>query len=73
MAGKAVIDQCYKSMPPHPSLRHFTCGISGISQWTGTEAKHMEKVFVGAVADLIPSEAMKAATAVLDFIYLAQY
>ncbi|KAG8977745.1 hypothetical protein FRB95_001462 [Tulasnella sp. JGI-2019a] len=60
-------------MPPHPSLHHFNCGISGISQWTGTEAKHMEKVFVGAVADLIPPEAMKAVTAILDFIYLAQY
>ncbi|KAG8986965.1 hypothetical protein FRB94_002347 [Tulasnella sp. JGI-2019a] len=73
LAGKAAIDQCYKSMPPHPLLQHFNCGISGISQWTGTEAKHMEKVFVGAVVDLIPSEAMKAITAILDFIYLAQY
>ncbi|KAG8976512.1 hypothetical protein FRB94_002606 [Tulasnella sp. JGI-2019a] len=33
----------------------------------------MEKVFVGAVADLIPAEAMKAVTVILDFIYLAQY
>ncbi|KAG8978585.1 hypothetical protein FRB93_010952 [Tulasnella sp. JGI-2019a] len=73
LTGKAAIDQCYKSMPPHPLLRHFNHGISGISHWTGTEAKHMEKVFVGAVADLIPSEAMKAVTAILDFIYLAQY
>ncbi|KAG8989484.1 hypothetical protein FRB94_014364 [Tulasnella sp. JGI-2019a] len=73
LTGKAVIDQHYKSMPPHPSLCHFSCGISGISQWTGTEAKHMEKVFFGAVADLIPAEAMKAVTAIPDFIYLAQY
>ncbi|KAG9024375.1 hypothetical protein FRB95_011609 [Tulasnella sp. JGI-2019a] len=73
LAGKAAINQHYKSIPPHPSLCHFNCGISGISQWTGTEAKHMEKVFVGAVADLIPPEAMKAVTAILNFIYLAQY
>ncbi|KAG8977590.1 hypothetical protein FRB93_011882, partial [Tulasnella sp. JGI-2019a] len=75
MAGKAVINQCFKSMPPHPSLCHFSCGISGISQWTGTEAKHMEKVFIGAIADLlgVPSDAVKAASAILNFIYLAQY
>lgn len=73
MAGKEKIDQRYKSMPHHPSLRHFTNGLSGISQWTGTEAKHVEKVFIGAVADILPSQAMKAVTAILDFIYLAQY
>ncbi|KAF8583074.1 hypothetical protein K439DRAFT_1647351 [Ramaria rubella] len=51
------------SMPSHPSLRHFKKGISMISQWSGTEYKNMEKVFVGLISGAIPSEALHAAQA----------
>lgn len=33
----------------------------------------MEKVFIGAISDVEPAEATKAARALLDFIYFAQY
>ncbi|KAJ7876761.1 hypothetical protein B0H14DRAFT_3436508 [Mycena olivaceomarginata] len=37
-------------MTPHPTLHHFTRGISLTSQWTGNERKNMEKVFLGILA-----------------------
>ncbi|KAJ7099888.1 hypothetical protein B0H15DRAFT_919987 [Mycena belliarum] len=48
--GKLEIDQRFRQMPDHPGLRHFKNGISSVSQWTGTENKEMEKVFLGLVA-----------------------
>lgn len=44
------VDQWFKCMPAHPELRHFKKGVSLVSQWTGTEYKNMEKVFLGAIA-----------------------
>lgn len=73
LVGSEVIDARYKAMPAQPGLWHFKQGISGISQWTGTEAKHMEKVFIGAISDAAPSEAVRAAHALLNFIYWAQF
>ncbi|KAF8510439.1 hypothetical protein JB92DRAFT_2831560 [Gautieria morchelliformis] len=61
------------AVPSHPSVRHFKKGISSISQWSGTEYKNMEKVFVGLMAGALPPQALKAARAVLDFVYLSQY
>ncbi|KAJ7786770.1 hypothetical protein B0H14DRAFT_2630191 [Mycena olivaceomarginata] len=48
--GQLVVDQRFRQMPDHPGLRHFKNGISSVSQWTGTEHKEMEKVFLGLVA-----------------------
>lgn len=73
LAGKKEIDARFKAMPPHPALRQFRQGVSTIKQWTGNEYKQMERVFLGAIAGLIPVKAAKAARAILDFIYLAQY
>ena len=44
------VDRRFRSMTPHPALRHFKKGISLTSQWTGTEHKNMEKVFLGVLA-----------------------
>ncbi|KAF8574212.1 hypothetical protein K439DRAFT_1649838 [Ramaria rubella] len=67
------IDTHVQAMPPHPSLRHVKKGISTILQWLGTEYKNMEKAFVGLISGAVPSETVRAAHALLDFIYLAQY
>ncbi|KAJ7679897.1 hypothetical protein B0H17DRAFT_1161225 [Mycena rosella] len=48
--GKLEIDKRFREMPDHPGLRHFKNGISSVSQWTRTEHKEMEKVFLGLVA-----------------------
>ncbi|KDQ05571.1 hypothetical protein BOTBODRAFT_122570, partial [Botryobasidium botryosum FD-172 SS1] len=73
LAGEKEIDQRFKCMPRHPKLRHFSKGISHLSQWSGTEAKEVEKVFVGLVQGAIPEEAVEATRALLDFIYVSQY
>ncbi|KAJ7906533.1 hypothetical protein B0H13DRAFT_1880510 [Mycena leptocephala] len=48
--GQVEVDERFRQMPDHPGLRHFKNGISSVSQWTGTEHKEMEKVFLGLVA-----------------------
>ncbi|KAG5649390.1 hypothetical protein H0H81_004151 [Sphagnurus paluster] len=58
-------------MPSHPGLRHFKNGISNVSQWTGTEHKEMEKVFVGLVAIGVDERVVKSVQAIIDFVYYA--
>lgn len=67
------IDARFQAMPPHPSLRHFKKGISLITQWTGTEYKNMEKVFLGVIAGIAPSKVVHANRGVLDFIHYAHF
>lgn len=46
----AEMDARFISMSKHSDLRHFKNGISLTTQWTGTEHKNMEKVFLGVLA-----------------------
>ncbi|KAI0688819.1 hypothetical protein C8Q76DRAFT_772033 [Earliella scabrosa] len=74
--GADELDQRFKAsvaMPAHHALRHFKCGISLVTQWTGTEYKHMEKVFIGAITGTCPLPVMCAVRAVLDFIFYAHF
>ncbi|KAJ7912610.1 hypothetical protein B0H13DRAFT_1874597 [Mycena leptocephala] len=48
-------------MSPHPCLRHFKKGISLTTQWTGTERKNMEKVFLGILANATDEKLQLAA------------
>ncbi|KAF8993058.1 hypothetical protein BDQ17DRAFT_1392721 [Cyathus striatus] len=57
------VDERFKAMTTHQALRHFKKGISLTSQWTGTEHKNMEKVFLGILT----------VKGVLDFIYYAHF
>lgn len=72
LVKKVVLDQRFQGMPRHSSLRHFSRGISTVKQWTGTEYKHMERVFLGTIAGAAPNEATRAVRAFLDFLFLAQ-
>lgn len=69
VVGEKEVDARFRSMPSHPDVRHFKNGISSVSQWTGSEFKAMEKVFISVVAGAAPERAVGAARAVLDFIY----
>jgi hypothetical protein len=71
--GDKEIDKRFKVMAHHPSLRHFKKGISMISQWTGTEYKNMEKVFLGIIAGAAQPALVRAARGILDFIYYAHF
>ncbi|CDO78221.1 hypothetical protein BN946_scf184887.g9 [Trametes cinnabarina] len=74
MEGSAQeVDRRFKAMPKHSDLRHFKNGISLVSQWTGTEYKNMEKVFLGVVAGAADKHVVCAVCAILDFIYLAHF
>jgi hypothetical protein len=67
------IDQRFKTMARHPSLRHFKKGISLTTQWTGTEYKNMEKVFLGTLGGAANPQVIRCIRALLDFIYYAHF
>ncbi|KAK7029714.1 hypothetical protein R3P38DRAFT_3314401 [Favolaschia claudopus] len=71
--GKEELDARFRAMTPHPSLRHFKKGISLTSQWTGTERKNMEKVFLGVLANTTDPAVQRAAKGALDFIHYAHF
>ncbi|KAJ3557367.1 hypothetical protein NM688_g1510 [Phlebia brevispora] len=70
---KDEVDRRFMAMTAHPDLRYFKKGISFISQWTGTEYKNMEKVFLGVVAGAAEPDVVRAVRAVLDFVYYAHF
>ncbi len=71
--GSDEVDRRFKAMLKHLDLRHFNKGISLVSQWTGTEYKNMEKVFLGVVAGAGDERVTRTVRAVLDFIYYAHF
>ncbi|EIW75743.1 hypothetical protein CONPUDRAFT_131960 [Coniophora puteana RWD-64-598 SS2] len=71
--GEEEIDRRFKSMPSHPSVRHFNKGISVLSQMTGTEYKNIEKVYLGALIGVVDLRVHRAVQAILDFIVLASF
>ncbi|KAJ7076071.1 hypothetical protein B0H15DRAFT_791005 [Mycena belliarum] len=68
LVGEKEVDARFRAMPSHPDVRHFKNGISSVSQWTGSEFKAMEKVFISVVLGAVPEDAAGAARAILDFI-----
>ncbi|KAJ7574249.1 hypothetical protein C8J56DRAFT_1126202 [Mycena floridula] len=62
------VDARFMAMPHHPTLRHFKKGISLVSQWTGTEYKNMEKIFLGILAEATDVKVIHVVHALLDFI-----
>lgn len=73
IVGEKALDECFAAMPESHGLRHFKRGVSLISQWTGGEAKELEKLLLGALAGRASSDIQKAARGLLDFTYYAQY
>ena len=71
--GEEEVDRRFRSMSPHPSLRHFKKGISLTTQWTGTEHKNMEKVFLSVLAGATDPAVLRAVRGILDFIYYAHF
>ncbi|KAJ7456365.1 hypothetical protein B0H11DRAFT_2321662 [Mycena galericulata] len=73
-AGEAdEIDQRFRAMTPHPSLRHFSKGISLTTQWTGMERKNMEKVFLGILANATDPAVQLSVRGLMDFIFYAHF
>ncbi|KAJ7609663.1 Zn-finger domain-containing protein [Roridomyces roridus] len=72
LIGSDELDARFKAMNFSPGLRHFKKGISSISQWTGTEHKEMQRVFVGVMAGAVSNDVLTVIKALIDFIYYAQ-
>ncbi|KAG2355977.1 hypothetical protein BDR07DRAFT_1538284 [Suillus spraguei] len=58
IVGEEGMDTQFKTMPDYPGLRHFKKGISSVKQWTGTEHKEMQRVFLALLAGSIPSQVL---------------
>ncbi|KAI0342014.1 hypothetical protein BDW22DRAFT_1331469 [Trametopsis cervina] len=72
VVGDDELDRRFKAMANVPGIRHFKKGISHVQQWTGTEYKEMQKVFVTLVAGAVNSEVLTVVQTLIDFIYYAQ-
>lgn len=73
LMASGELDRRFKSVPSHPSLRHFSKAITHTTQWTGTEYKMMEWVFIGVVGGSVnDNHTIEAARALLDFTFLTQ-
>lgn len=73
IVGDSEFDQRMRQLPKFPGFRHFTQGISKISQWSGKEHKDLQRYFLGAAMGCINPDMTKAIRAELDFIYTAQF
>ncbi|KAI0361041.1 hypothetical protein OH77DRAFT_1443024 [Trametes cingulata] len=71
--GKAELDRRFQALSEMHGVRHFKRGVSLISQWTGSEAKELEKVLLGAMLGCGEPRVLQAARGLVDFVYFAQY
>ncbi|KAH9164605.1 hypothetical protein EDB89DRAFT_2116238 [Lactarius sanguifluus] len=77
--GAAEVDARCRSLPPNHHISLFTSGISTLSQLSGKQHKDICRFLLGLIIDLalpgrqLPSRLIRAARALLDFVYLAQY
>ncbi|KAF8574011.1 hypothetical protein K439DRAFT_1649881 [Ramaria rubella] len=67
------IDNCFRQLPKTPGYRHFSGGISKISQWSGREWKDLECNFLPVIYGVQSANAIIATHAELDFIYHVQW
>ncbi|KAJ7017893.1 hypothetical protein C8F04DRAFT_978280, partial [Mycena alexandri] len=70
--GEKELDARFKAMNAFAGLRHFKKGISTVSQWTGTEHKEMQRVFLGVLAGAVNAKVLTVVKSLIDFIYYAQ-
>ncbi|KIK24337.1 hypothetical protein PISMIDRAFT_10321 [Pisolithus microcarpus 441] len=70
--GEKEIDAQFQAMTHYPALRCFKKGISSVSQWTGSEHKEMQRVFIGLLASAVDDRILVVAHSLLDFIYYVQ-
>lgn len=73
LATLSELDAHFERMPSHTGLRHFSHGISKLSQWTGVEAKHVERIFLGVIAGAVTPSVFQATRAIMDFIYYTSF
>ncbi|KAJ6486356.1 hypothetical protein DFH09DRAFT_1457204 [Mycena vulgaris] len=73
LLGEDEFDARFKAMHTHAGLRHFKKGMSSVTQWTGTEHKEMQRVFLGVLAGAVSARVLTVVKSLIDFIYYAQF
>ncbi|KZV99339.1 hypothetical protein EXIGLDRAFT_592623, partial [Exidia glandulosa HHB12029] len=73
LAPARELDARIQRLPLAHGLRHFKNGISKLSNIQGSEHKAIYAQLLGCVHGIVPDKAVRAVTALLDFIYIAQY
>ena len=69
-----LINVCEDLLQSYLAFVIFLKEFPEISQWSGRRAlKDLQRVFLGACLGAVPSAAIKAIRAELDFIYTAQW
>ncbi|KAG9123583.1 hypothetical protein FRC07_014660 [Ceratobasidium sp. 392] len=71
LMGEGDMDRRFKAMTRYHDTRYFSRGISGVSQWTGREAKEMARVFLSVIDGAVPVKAVHAARALINFMFIA--
>ncbi|KAH8976821.1 hypothetical protein EDB92DRAFT_2012952 [Lactarius akahatsu] len=77
--GAAEVDARCRSLPPNHHVSLFPNGIASLSQISGKQHKDICRFLLGLVLNValpggqLPSRLIRAARALLDFVYLAQY
>ncbi|KAJ7797100.1 hypothetical protein B0H14DRAFT_3549113 [Mycena olivaceomarginata] len=67
----ADIDRRIAITPPFPGLRHFPVG-RGFKKWTGNDSKGLMKVYLPAIAGLLPSQMVQTVAHITEFCYLVR-
>ncbi|KAF8575593.1 hypothetical protein K439DRAFT_1285964, partial [Ramaria rubella] len=73
IVGKLDIDRRYHHLPKQHGYRHFSSGISKISQWSGREWKDLQRTFLPVIFNAVKPDIVKAVRAELDFIFTAKW
>ena len=77
--GPAQIDARCRSTPPNHHITLFSKGITTLSRISGKEYKAICGILLGLIVDLplphgqAPTRVLRAARALLDFLFLAQF
>ena len=77
--GSLDIDARCRCLPPNHGITLFPKGITTLSRRSGKEHKDICRILLGLIVDLslpggrVSSRVIKAARALLDFLYLAQF
>ncbi|KIK64511.1 hypothetical protein GYMLUDRAFT_161148, partial [Collybiopsis luxurians FD-317 M1] len=71
--GNEELDEQIQLLPPAFGVRHFSKGISGLSQVLGMECKHMACILLACLVRKIPLKGVIACCSLIHFIHLVHY
>ncbi|KIM29355.1 hypothetical protein M408DRAFT_306317, partial [Serendipita vermifera MAFF 305830] len=75
LVGFPEIDRRLKLLQPVVNMRHFSKGISHLTQWTGREDRELQRYLLAVINGIpgIDRKTMKSLRAFHNFAYFAQY